>query len=1764
MAEGLLVGSIYAKLGAIFDPRGFKEQELAADKAKATAAKPIHAKLGAVHDPKGFGLMETGIGKVRSGVRGLDEESKKLSARLEHMGGASSGLAKQLGGAAAAFGLFEIVKQGTARLGELEKTSATTNAVIKATGDVSKVSAKQVDELAAALQRKTGIDHEVTVQAENMLLGFTKVRNEVGKGNDIFNKATVAAQNLQTRFGSIPAAAKALGIALDNPATGLTRLSRAGIKFTEDQKLMIAKWLEHGEILKAQQYILATVEGKYHGVADAIGKTTPAALERAKVGFKDIAATIMGAAAPAIKSIGNGLSELSEQIKHNTGFGHLLRAAWDGIKTGVGAVVGVVEKATKLFKENTPTGEAFRKVVVGIGGAFVALKVVEGATSALGAFLALLSASPLALAAGAIVAIGLALDASGIKFKNIGQFLEELWAKIQTQVSEVASAVGKFVTQHKRDIDSMGNSVRSLAESFLKVVTGVGKFVISSGALQAIGGVLLKIGAVALQVTADFVKLATSKEALLLLGAAVGFVTAQMIRMFAAMLLAKIGALISGIGTAIGVFKALWAVLATNPFVALFTVIGLVAGALLGFGGATKRAKITQEEYTSALRAQGDAMKVLKGLEDEMATKRQRSKGAALAVKEAEKHLKEDRDNGHAGRVELERDELNIAEAKTAQHEADKVLASAGKDQKQKVEEQKEALENQRKVRTKHIEDLKDEVAKLIESNSHNLKSTKVHEKLTEKLDQLQKAEKENKTASGEAAKAIEKFGQKAEGASKAASTATDTYISALNAALKSLGADGNIQFNTKAEATKNAPYPGTGGMPVHARGGWLGQRGEAGPDDQLILAAKGEGVVNRHQVPYVENAMSIANEVTGGAFPYANLDELFGGVTTKHYAGGGIIGRWAGGGINREQAMEREATRMTNLRSTYVYGGGHGSTPAPANGPWDCSSSVSRVVQAGGYKLPTDTTPNLLTDWHLPSGPGPVTIFAKGEPGAHTFMRFPGNRFFGTTGSFGSGKFSGPQWWGSTPPASYLSQFQMVHLPGISGAAGESIGGGNVPKLAHMRITGPDGMLKRFAQAASDRVGGAAQKYLEAHAPGEPGGGAAGGGGNKNTAGGQYDRKMLEALWVKEGGNPSAQHMAAAIALAESSGNPNSENHNTDGSIDRGLWQINSVHGAQSTFNIPANTKAAISISSNGRDWSPWATYKNGAYRQFMAAGGFVKALSKVVRAAAGFKNKARAASAKPKTVGDHSHSRKVGSYKNSGHHKAIHVGKLPPGASKRDEDHVQNLNTLDAEIKKDELAYGDKVFQYNKENTLAGGVIDQATFDAQQQDLRKEREQIGNLLGQENTDVGIVQKDFEHEAGPKSHTYLAYKGAVKAAKTDKAEIDKLTKTLEKAKAKSKSAAAASRRAKAEARIHSLEGENGKVTGATPPRIGPYGEKLKGSPGKKVDKSKQIASAKEGLAAFNEKEADKGNVEAIEARLKEYKKKFSGREKVAKEEKKKLDQWKKLAEQIGAKKESLPGEIDQNKHESAELATAENVGDEADLGALTPDQQAEQDKIEYELSVAASAGGGEAATAAAELPIEQKLLTFAQGVLAYRKGKVGAAPTPAGYVALKSAQDQVNSISAAVEALRGAAPGGVNNPDTLAKLAQSELRTTNLEALNRAGQQELSAFSSSGDIGQGSAGGAFAAARSGGGQYGSGPSVGAYGAPGGPSAPGGPGGTFGQQVAAAAAAGAPIIFQHVETMHPSDPHTLAAVADSTVNALNGQSFARNSREPVL
>ncbi len=109
------------------------------------------------------------------------------------------------------------------------------------------------------------------------------------------------------------------------------------------------------------------------------------------------------------------------------------------------------------------------------------------------------------------------------------------------------------------------------------------------------------------------------------------------------------------------------------------------------------------------------------------------------------------------------------------------------------------------------------------------------------------------------------------------------------------------------------------------------------------------------------------------------------------------------------------------------------------------------------------------------------------------------------------------------------------------------------------------------------------------------------GGGG----AGVRLTYAQLEGVWISNGGPRAAAPVAAAIALAESSGcstalNP-SDNNGTQSSF--GLWQIsNGTHNPPVANIYDPNVNARQAVAKyKASGWAPWGTYASGAYRPFL-----------------------------------------------------------------------------------------------------------------------------------------------------------------------------------------------------------------------------------------------------------------------------------------------------------------------------------------------------------------------------------------------------------------------------------------------------------------------------------------------------------------------------------------------------------------------------------
>jgi phage-related minor tail protein len=106
----------------------------------------------------------------------------------------------------------------------------------------------------------------------NVLFTFGNVTGKT------FTKANELALDLSVAFGKdLSSSAVMVGKALNNPAKGLTALSRIGVSFTTQQEDQVKAMMEVGDIAGAQKIILAElskqVSGSAKAQADGIAKT---------------------------------------------------------------------------------------------------------------------------------------------------------------------------------------------------------------------------------------------------------------------------------------------------------------------------------------------------------------------------------------------------------------------------------------------------------------------------------------------------------------------------------------------------------------------------------------------------------------------------------------------------------------------------------------------------------------------------------------------------------------------------------------------------------------------------------------------------------------------------------------------------------------------------------------------------------------------------------------------------------------------------------------------------------------------------------------------------------------------------------------------------------------------------------------------------------------------------------------------------------------------------------------------------------------------------------------------------------------------------------------------------------------------------------------------------------------------------------------------------------------------------------------------------
>jgi hypothetical protein len=378
----------------------------------------------------------------------------------------------------------------------------------------------------------------------------------------------------------------------------------------------------------------------------------------------------------------------------------------------------------------------------------------------------------------------------------------------------------------------------------------------------------------------------------------------------------------------------------------------------------------------------------------------------------------------------------------------------------------------------------------------------------------------------------------------------TDVYGLSLHDA--SNIAKGNGKGGTYGDPNNNLGREG--GAPItRAGGGWIGAPGLVGTDTVPAMLAPGEAVLNRHQQAIIEGLL-------GGGF----LDRLFANVTTPHYlAGGGYAG--VSGDTDFLPALGRALSSLSRAAGTPIF------------------------VQSGRRTVAEQLAQGPSTPGHPvagPNGPHVRGVAADITPGYSAFARLAGR--------FGLGFTVMPQepW-----------HIQLLGAAGSAAAQGATAAAASIKRV----LVGGKGAMGAVAQRAVDVARTGANRFL--NSPGLLSYGGGSGGESSPVAKGAFGKAALAGLWTGAGGPSRLANIAAAIALAESSGNPNAHNPSGAGA---GLWQILGQVVPGNLYNPSVNAANAVKKWSDAHGFSPWVQYTTGAYKAFLARGGFVQRFAK------------------------------------------------------------------------------------------------------------------------------------------------------------------------------------------------------------------------------------------------------------------------------------------------------------------------------------------------------------------------------------------------------------------------------------------------------------------------------------------------------------------------------------------------------------------------
>lgn len=384
-------------------------------------------------------------------------------------------------------GLAVSVRTGVQELRESQKVAAQVSAAWKQNGKNAGVTRGEIDRLSTSLAYKAGIDDELVATAQAQTLAFRNVRNEAGRGNQMFTRLTRFAVDYSAATGKdLVQSQVKFAKALNQPEKAAKLLRGVGVTLTAQQDKQIKKMTEAGNVAGAQKIIMGELEKRYRGAAAAVGQTKP--LERFKETFANLTATIVGGTGKGFGGLVNSISAamLRLDLFLQSAKGAKVLEQIRGYAQQLGAgLMNVGRVAVQVGQALYRWRAVLLPLAAGIGAVMMALKVYRIVTAASIAFKALAIAmymNPVGAIVLGLIALGAALV---VAYKRSATF-----RGIVQKVAGVMKTAWGFIKQHKIALLALMGPIGIAGIALIKLKQ---KFGTVGNAIEAVRGAIRNV-----------------------------------------------------------------------------------------------------------------------------------------------------------------------------------------------------------------------------------------------------------------------------------------------------------------------------------------------------------------------------------------------------------------------------------------------------------------------------------------------------------------------------------------------------------------------------------------------------------------------------------------------------------------------------------------------------------------------------------------------------------------------------------------------------------------------------------------------------------------------------------------------------------------------------------------------------------------------------------------------------------------------------------------------------------------------------------------------------------------------------------------------------------------------------------------------------------------------------------------------------------------------------------------------------------------------